>query len=279
LTLTFAAEGSEALVRLRYVPSSPWFEPLGEPVVRVPIRAPGLLTRAPILAAGLAVLLMFLVGRVASKANRQPEPAPPKAAPEHPGRPRLDLIRAAARGEGGWRGAVTDAHDGTAVGGARVWIERGTFEGRTVLGGVSAAADGSFALPPIEGLVGGEVMAVEATLHARLVQPLPPSGELSIALSLRRRALLARLVSWARSRGRPFDIKPEPTPGHVRRAAGDDAGTARWAEAVERAAFGGREVDARLEGEIERMAPKEAAAHPGVTPPAPQAKKEASERR
>ena len=86
-------------------------------------------------------------------------------------------------------------------------------------------------------------------------EPLPPAGELSIALLLRRRALLARLVGWARKRGRPFDVKPEPTPGHVRRAAAEDFQTARWADAVERAVFGVGEVDARTEREIERDGP------------------------
>ena len=259
LTLTFTAQGNEALVRLRYVPSAPWYEALGEPTVKVPIRGPGLLAKAPILLAGLAVLAFFLVGRVASKGNK-PEPAPAivKADVERVGKPRLDVVRAAARGEVGWRGSVVDAHEGTAVRGARVWVERGTFDGRAVLASVGADAQGSFDLPHIEGLVGDEQMAVEAPLHARLVQPMPPPGELSIALVLRRRALLGRLVGWARKRGRPFDVKPEPTPGHVRRAAADDFQTARWADAVERAVFGGGDVDARMEGEIERMAPPEA---------------------
>jgi hypothetical protein len=62
-------------------------------------------------------------------------------------------------------------------------------------------------------------------------------------------------------------VKPEPTPGHVRRAAADDFQTARWADAVERAVFGGGEVDARMEGEIERMAPPEPRPGPaGVVP-------------
>ena len=79
--------------------------------------------------------------------------------------------------------------------------------------------------------------------------------------------MLGRLVGWARKRGRPFDVKPEPTPGHVRRAAADDFQTARWADAVERAVFGGGEVDARMEGEIERMAPPEPRPGPaGVVP-------------
>lgn len=268
LTLTFTAQGNEALVRLRYVPSAPWYEALGEPVVKVPIRGPGLLAKAPILLAGIAVLAFFLVGRVASKGNK-PEPAPAivKADAERAGKPRLEVVRAAVRGEVGWRGSVVDAHEGTAVRGARVWVERGTFDGRTVLASVGADAHGSFELPHIEGLVGDEQMAVEAPLHARLVQPLPPAGELSIALVLRRRALLGRLVGWARKRGRPFDVKPEPTPGHVRRAAADDFQTARWADAVERAVFGGGEVDARMEGEIERMAPPDPRPGPaGVVP-------------
>ncbi len=265
LTLTFAAQGSEAVVRLHYVQSAPWYEPLGEPSVHLPIRGPGLLSKAPILLAGAAVLAFFLVGRVASKGNK-PEPAPSKVDAEAlVGKPRLEVIRPAARGESGWRGRIVDAHEGTPVVAARVWIERGTFEGRTVLASVGTTADGAFTLPDVAGLVGDEQIAVEAPLHARLLQRLPPAGELSIALVLRRRALLGRLVTWARRRGRPFDVKPEPTPGHVRRAAADDFQTARWADAIERAVFGGGEVDARTEGEIDRMAPQEPRSAP---PPA-----------
>jgi len=264
LTLTFTAEGSEALVRLRYIPNAPWFEALGEPTVKVPIRGPGLAAKAPILLAGLAVLAFFLVGRVASKGNK-PEPEPAKVDVEAKvGSPRLEVVRAAAHGESGWRGQVVDAHEGTPVGGARVWVDRGTFDGRSILASVGTDAEGSFVLPTIPGLVGDEQIAVEAPLHARLVQPLPPAGELSIAIVLRRRALLARLVAWARKRGRPFDVKPEPTPGHIRRAAAEDFQTARWADAVEKAVFGGGEVDARTEREIERMLPADG--RPGITP-------------
>jgi hypothetical protein len=269
LTLTFTAQGTDALVRLRYVPSAPWYEPLGEPTVKVPIRGPGLAAKAPILLAGLAVLAFFLIGRVASKGNK-PEPEPAKVDVDAKvGKPRLDVVRPAARGEVGWRGRVVDAHEGTPVRGARVWVERGTFEGRSVLASVSTDDHGAFVLPEIAGVVGDEQIAVEAPLHARLVQPLPGAGELSIALVLRRRALLVRLVGWARKRGRPFDVKPEPTPGHVRRAAADDFQTARWADAVERAVFGGEEVDARVEREIERMVPPDprTAGHPGAASP------------
>lgn len=257
LTLTFAAQGTEALVKLRYVPSAPWYEPLGEPVIHVPIRGPGLWSKAPILLTGFAVLAFFLIGRVASKSTK-PEPEPAKVEPEvRTGKARVDVVRPAARGEVGWRGHVVDAHEGHPVRNGRVWVERGAFDGRSVLASVGTDAEGAFVLPHIEGLVGSEQMSVEAPLHARLVQPLPPAGQLSIALVLRRRALLGRMVTWARRRGRPFDLKPEPTPGHVRRAAADDFQTARWADAIERAVFGQGDVDARTEGEIDRLAPQE----------------------
>jgi hypothetical protein len=79
---------------------------------------------------------------------------------------------------------------------------------------------------------------------------------------LRRRALLERLVDWARRRGRPYDAKPEPTPGHVRRAAGSEFSVARWADAVERAAYGGGVVDEHAQAEVDRLAP------PGLAEPA-----------
>jgi hypothetical protein len=256
LTLTFAAQGTEAHVALRYVPSSPWYEPLPEPTIRIPIRGPGILSKAPILLAGLAVLVFFLVGRVSSKSAKT-KAAPPRRpdGEARDGRPKLEVVRAAARGERGWTGRVIDAHEGTPVANARVWIERGTFEGRSVLASTTTNARGELTLPPLPNLVGDEQIVAEGPLHARLVQPLPGPGEIAIALAERRRALLARLVGWAKRRGAPFDVRPEPTPGHVRRAAGEDRETAQWADAVERAVFGGEAVDARIEREIEALAP------------------------
>lgn len=259
LTVAFAAQGTEALVRVRYVPASPWYEPLAEPVVRVPIRGPGILAKLPLLAAGFAVLVFFLVGRFSGKRNK-PDPIPDKrSAAERDAKPRVEVVRPAARGEGGWRGRVVDAHEGTPIANAHVWIERGTFEGNVVIARTSTAADGSFVLAPNVPTVGDEFIVAEGALHAQLRQVLPSAGELSIALAERRRALLARLVKWARRRGAPFDVRPEPTPGHVRRAASADPETARWAEAVERAAFGPDAFDAAAEGEIERLAPRDAA--------------------
>jgi hypothetical protein len=262
LTLTFTAQGNEALVRLRYVPASPWYETQGEPTVRIPIRGPGLLPKVPILLAGLAVLALFLVGRVSGQKSK-PEPiAPVDPAQAREGKPRVEVVRAAARGQEGWTGRIVDAHEGTPIPGARVWIERGTFEGHSVLASAETDGEGRFALPTVGAMAGDESIVAEARLHARLVQELPLPGEIAIALAERRRALLARMVKWARRRGAPFDVRPEPTPGHVRRAAagggargGDDLAAARWAEAIEQAAFGPVDVDARIERDIEDLAP------------------------
>lgn len=266
LTLTFAASTGEAAVHLRYVPTAPWYEPLGDTVVRVPVRGPGLLAKAPILVAGAAVLLFFLFGRVSAR-QAKPEPAKaPADAAAREGKPRLDVLRPAASGERGWRGRVVDAHDGAPIAGARLWIERGTFDGRALLASVASDARGEFTLPAIDAGGGDERMGVEAPLHARLVQPLPPPGELAIALVMRKRALLARLVAWAKRAGGAYDARPEPTPGHVRRAASEEPHTARWAEAVEEAVFGGGDVDAQREQEIDRMAPEPSRAEPPPDP-------------
>ena len=83
-------------------------------------------------------------------------------------------------------------------------------------------------------------LVVDATAYTRYERPLPAASVLSIAIVTRRRALLDRLVRWARQHGSPFDATPEPTPGHVRRAArrAKLEDIEAWAEQVERAAFG-----------------------------------------
>ena len=269
LTLTFRSPEKEATVRLRYVPASPWFEPLGDTVLRVPIRGPNLLTKAPLLLAGLAVLAFFLLGRVSSR-QQKPEPAPVKEPPNE-GRPRMDVVRLAARGEWGWRGAVTDAHEEAPIAAVKLWIQRGTFDGRLVLAETTTDSQGMFAITTHFEIAGDEQLGSEGRFHAQLLQPLPPRGELAIALVSRRRALLQRMVRWAKGAGQPFDARPEPTPGHVRRAAAGDATTAQWADAMEHAAFDRGEIDADAEREIERLAPPLPAALT-QTPPGKSAK-------
>src|SRR5208283_5709207 len=99
----------------------------------------------------------------------------------------------------------------------------------------------------------GDQITVEGALHARVVRSAPARGILEVALVSRRRAVLRRLVDWAKRRGGRFDAMADPTPAQVRRAAGEDARAARWAGAVEAAAFGPGTVDASVEAEIDRL--------------------------
>ena len=257
LTLTFATSSNEARVRLRYIPASPWYEPVGEPSITIPIKGPSILSKAPLLLAGLAVIAFFLVGRV-SGPKVKAEPAPPKDLPFAEAKPKLEVLRRAERGEEGWSGRIIDAHDGTPIARARIWIDRGTFEGHTRLAAFETGPDGRFKLAGIGAVAGDETIHAEARLHARLSQGLPPPGEIQMAIVQRRRALLANLVAWAKRRGAPYDVKPEPTPGQVARHARNDpreANAGVWASAVEAAVFGPGEVDERREGAVDQLAP------------------------
>jgi hypothetical protein len=262
---TFALPAAnEVGLRVRYVPDAPWFQPGGELALVVPVRAPSPWTKAPLALLALVAVAWLAVPRILSRVRPPPSGQPHKRPPAMP-EAGVALVRAgpAARG---WTGRLHDAHDGFAVVGARVAVERRGFDRVERLAEVATDGNGAFVLPPLDAQPGDELFA-EAQLHAPLRRPLPPPGELDVALVLRRRALLDRLVAWARRRGRPFDARPEPTPGHVRRAAGSEFTVARWADAVERAAFGGGVVDARVEGEVDRLAPP--VPTPATPPPPP----------
>ena len=257
VVVTFSSEaagstGNDAAIELKYAPSAPWYEPAAPHVVHLPLRGPSPWRQVPLVIAGLAVVAWFVVGRTARRRNATVPPPRPK--PISKGEAKIEVVRAARDSQVGWSGSVIDAHDGSAVAGARVAIERPAFGRVSVVASAIADGYGRFELRPAETRPGDE-LAIEAALHGALRKPMPPAGELEIALVLRKRALLARLVAWARQRGRPFDSRPEPTPGHIRKSAGKDFTLARWADAVERAAFAGGDVDARLEAEVDGLAP------------------------
>lgn len=255
LVVTFSAEGPSAPVRLRYVPTSSWFDAAGDVVVRVPLRGPNPVRRIAALGACVLVLAFFLAGRIAAgRAKRKPMPPRIDAAPAEP-RAALEVVATTEGPDEGFRGRVLDAHERTPIADARVWIERGNFEGVDVLASTHADAEGRFSLPAVP-RASSERLVAEGRIHQRLTRPLPASGEIVIALVSRKRALLARLVGWAKWAGAPFDARPEPTPGHVRNAASDRPDTARWAGAVERAVFGPDDVDAAREAEIAGLSPR-----------------------
>ena len=117
-------------------------------------------------------------------------------------------------------------------------------------------ATGSFSLSGAH--VAGARIHVNAKHHSPLDASLPSSGRLQISLITRRRALLDRLVSWARSRGAPFDgSRSEPTPADVRLAAREVGESVEvWTARVESAAFGPSPVDEATEQAIRSLEPR-----------------------
>ena len=254
LVATFAAprDATDVEIRIRYLPSAPWLIPAEDAIVRVRVKGPSPWKQAPLFVAGLAVVVWLVVGRIKPKAKTAKSTIGPK--PAIHGEARVEVLRPTRDSRAGWSGRVIDAHDAVPIRGARVRIERPGFERAAVIGSAFANEQGRFELRAEAG-DGFDELVIDGPLHAELRQPLPPCGELQVALVLRKRRLLERMVAWAKRRGRPYDSSPEATPGHVRRAAGNDFAMAKWADAIEKAAYGGGDVDARLEAEVDRLAP------------------------
>jgi hypothetical protein len=253
-----AADARSTLVpiRVRYIPGAPCFQPGADLLLAQPVRGPSLWKRAPLVLAAGAVVAWLVLARYPVRSRwRAPRPAIAGA-----GRPipeaHVALVRPVSTATG-WCGTVSDAHDGVAIAQARVHIERRDFEHIRVVASTTSAADGRFELGHVDTRTGDEIV-VDAPRHAMVRRPLPPAGELSVALVLRRRAVLDRLVGWARRQGPPYGPATDPTPGQVRRAAGADGAVARWAAAVEQAAYGAAVVDEHAEADVDRLAPASA---------------------
>lgn len=264
-----AAIGTERAVTvpltLRYVASTPWYRP-GPPItVDVKIAGAGIWRQIALTVIVLGVAAWVVAGwrRAKPKARRDDE----AGAPPPSGRAGVQVI-GRAPSAGGWRGVVVDAHEGTPVAGARLSIVVPSFQGDGVLARALSDEHGAFSFEPTNAR--DARLVVEAEQHSKHEQALPPPSALHVALVTRRRALLERLVRWARSQGSPFDGPVEPTPGHVRRAAArlelqeGDRWTAveEWAGRVEASAFGPDPVGAEEEQAVRD-------AEPSALPPAP----------
>jgi hypothetical protein len=244
---------SPATLTLRYVPDEPYYVPASIATIPIDVRSPSPLRQAPLLLGALAIGAWILAGRAARKRKTMAPPAEPRAALE--GSPRIEVVAPSVPGVRRWAGRVVDAHDGTPIEAVRVAIERPGFQSKETLASTFTGKNGSFVLEEIP-LVSGTMLNAEGPLHSLFERPLPEPCMLEIALVSRKRRVLDRLVEWARRRGPPFDGRPEPTPLQVRRAAGADDRTAKWAKAVEEAAFDDVDVDARVEREVEDLEPR-----------------------
>jgi hypothetical protein len=252
LVATFAPpRGRPAMLTVRYVPEHAGFV-AGEPItVTVPIRPANPWGGAPwfIGAAGIAYWVIRAWRRPARAARARPPAESPAS-----GRAEALLLERDAAGSG-WRGRVIDAHDGTPVEGARVTLVVPVFDGEGVAATFTTAADGAFAIAHVAAAKQeGARLVASARHHTTLAQPVPPDGILAVCLVSRRRALLERLVNWARNAGRPWARRRggEPTPLDVAEAARhfNQADVSAWAAAIEEAAFGVIPPDERKEDEI-----------------------------
>jgi hypothetical protein len=256
LVVTFRpSTNGDAAIGLHYLPAAPWLESGDDAVAHVEVRTRTALRQSPLLAAGIVVLAWLLGTRLRGRVKPQLIP-PATAKPSTSEPPRdvagVEVLVSDAAGTT-WSGRVLDAHDRAIIAGAEVLVERGGFTDAELVSHVVTDDDGAFVLPPFSSRP-GDHLVVQGRLHAELRQPLPQAGQLSIQLVSRRRALLDRLIAWARARLRD-NARLEPTPAQVKRRA-HDFEVKRWAEATERAVFGPEEVDAVAEREVDHLAPK-----------------------
>jgi len=236
---------------VRYVPAHVAYRP-GEPITAVvPIRPANPWGAVPWLFGAAAI------GYWVVRAWRRPARAPRVKMPSDSvatGRSEALLLERDVAGSG-WRGHVIDAHDGTPIEGARITLVVPVFDGEGIAASFMTAADGAFSIAhvPAARQEGARLVAM-ARHHTTLAQPAPPDGVLAVCLVSRRRALLDRLVAWARGAGRPWVRRRggEPTPLDIAEAAKhfNQNEISAWAAAVEEAAYGKVPPDERREDEI-----------------------------
>jgi hypothetical protein len=263
----------------RFVPDVPWYTAGPDLRLVLPIAPPSPWRSVPLLLAAIVVVALLVFARRPArlpapirKAAKRPEPAGVRAG--------IEVVSTSPRATG-LSGRVFDAHDGHALSAVQVRIVRPSFDGERPIAATRTNASGEFVLGAgftsgeaehVDRLQEGDVLVIEAPFHSAIRREAPRAAELRVGLVARKRALLDRLVGWARSRGRPFDRAGEPTPGDIRRAAAEGGvppEASRWAEAVERAAFGGDAIDAQREAEVDRLMPSPARSDGTDTKPQP----------
>jgi len=249
-TFDVPTEGSIDVV-FRYLSSSPEQRAGEGLVLRVPVKPPSPLRKAPLLVAGL-----LLVGWLARGWKRPPRAA--RAAAQAAGSGASpgqlpELVLEQDEGATGWKGVVLDAHEHRGIEGAVVKIVARDFYGEHEVGSAQTDRQGGFE-------IGGRweparVLVVAAPWHGSIERPLPKAGKLRLSLVSRRRALLERLVAAARRLGLESPSEGDPTPAQIARRLGEQErpGGERWARAVEEAAFGHQPVGASEEARVAAM--------------------------
>lgn len=234
-------------ITFRYVSAAPELRAGEGLVLRVPVRPPSPLRKAPLLLLGL-----LLLGWLARGWKRPPRAQRAAVARrEAPSAEQLpELVIEPQAGAAGWRGVVLDAHEHRPIAGAAVRVVARDFYGERDVASAQSDAQGRFTL---EGAwEPSRALVVEAPWHTPIERPLPRPGKVTLALVSRRRALLDRLVAAGRKLGLEGAAGAEPTPSQIARGFEGQArvGGARWARAVEEAAFGQPPVGAPEEARV-----------------------------
>ena len=255
IVATFSAGGATLVpLSLRFVPAAPWYRPGPELRVEARLAGPGV-GRQILLAITVLVAAVWVV--VGWRRSPRPPALPGVEAGKAPpsGRPGVHVL-ASPPDLTGWRGTVADAHDGSPIAGARLAVVVPAFAGDGVVARAVADEQGAFTLDAAHR--SDARLVVDSPEHSTHEQALPPPSILAVALITRRRALLERLVRWARQKGAPFDGAPDPTPGHVRRVAARSSAQKieAWASQVEQAAYGPHRVDESLERDVRAAEPR-----------------------
>ncbi|MEP7125891.1 MAG: carboxypeptidase regulatory-like domain-containing protein [Byssovorax sp.] len=255
VVVSFASGGASTVpILLRYVPSAPWYRAGPALQTEVNLAGPGILKEILVALVVLAAGAWVVGGwRRAPKAPVAPSDLLAPAVP--PGKAGVQVL-GPARNATGWSGVVSDAHEGTPIVGARLAIIAPSFQGDGVVAEVHTDEHGAFTIDAPHR--SDARLVVESALHSAYEQALPPPSALGVALVTRRRALLDRLVRWARRQGAPYDGTPEPTPGHVRRVAarGSAEEIEAWARRVEHVAYGPDPVVEPVEREVRGVEPR-----------------------
>jgi hypothetical protein len=265
-----AGRAKTATAQLRYLPDTPWWEPGAPLSLTLHLHPPSPWRRAPLILLALA-LAAWLAREPLLARMRRPRRAPGRIRLVDE-RQEMQVLRTRQE-SGDWAGRVFDAHDGTALAGAKVSVvvpgfpgAGATDDGLVVVIAATTNENGRFVLGTTA-LRAEARLRIEAPLHATFEQPLPPPAELAVPLVSRRRRLLERLVQWsAREWGK--GVLHDPTPAQIIQhaagivGAGDLAARERadrvrtWARAVERTAFDRATVDEGAEREVVAREPR-----------------------
>lgn len=253
VTMRLPRDANEVSLLLRYLPEAPYYDGGQAIPLTVTVSKPQPWFRGIPLAIAVVVAAWLLRGW-----HRPPR----RAAGVVPNRGNDGVasvaIVAASKDRATWSGRVVDAHDGEALSDARIKIVAPSFAELDLIADVAVGLDGAFEFR-VASAERNLKMRVEAPRHTGIERALPEASDMRIALVSRRRALVERLVAWARRAGKPWDRAPEATPGHLVRVANAQrnprSDVSEWASRVERRAYGPEPMDAVAEREVTDIEP------------------------